>query len=184
MHDHVTPPHPAGAPQALTPDYVIAVKNDVCELWFVSAECLDPPAENPETTDNQDHATRFNKEDAERLIFDLMHRWPNEKFRIESLELKHILHESKSMSETDFIEKWKADLDPYWASDASRVYWARSYKMELATLREMSEDFIKASPMDNSSSMVVAKETLSQFLESMAVGSSSPTHSNSSQHPG
>lgn len=68
--------------------YVIAVKNDVAALWLVGPATANLTGEHPETTTNLAEALRFNHEEAEQAIFDLMHRWPNEKFRIDPIGQK------------------------------------------------------------------------------------------------
>lgn len=46
------------------------------------------------------------------------------------------------MTSAEFVEKWKGDLVGYWATDASTVFWARSFRMPSDQLTEMSRDFM------------------------------------------
>lgn len=63
-------------------NFVIGVKNDVASAWLVASNCQ-PPGEYPDITYQISEATRYGEDEAERVVFDLMHRWPNEKFRVE-----------------------------------------------------------------------------------------------------
>jgi hypothetical protein len=55
------------------------------------------------------------------------------------------------MTEQQFKDKYIGNLDGWWAEDCSRIFWARSYKMPVTDLIEMSVDFLKSQAINGHS---------------------------------
>jgi hypothetical protein len=65
------------------------------------------------------------------------------------------------MTEERFKEKWGGSLVGWWAGDADRIFWFRSYHLEESAYLEMCRDFLELYPGSMRASGQLARKVLS-----------------------